>query len=159
MGRLHKPEIQIPHCDVGRGRKSLGDGEQVERWFMVTKLEAERQTADEKRAMRKTGREAKVAASKRPSRAVKQAEKKNHEEIMCCYTLGVILNDLQEEMEYAMIAGLFDNRRQEILRSMARKVTDARILSYRLTEPEKPPKPLPEPQTELVKALLVSEPQ
>jgi hypothetical protein len=68
-----------------------------------------------------------------------------YDETMCRYALGVLCGDLVEELDYTIIAELFGPESQRLLRRIVRMVTDARILSYKLTEPRpaEPPNSLP----------------
>jgi hypothetical protein len=126
LARVRKPRTKLVACPGGghtdggwrlklflgadenlyeRQRRSQGEGESVERWFIVTSLTAERSTRDDVRVMRKAWKEAQAAQSgKQPSRAERQAKKKNQDEIMCRYSLGVLFGDLLEELDYAILA-------------------------------------------------------
>jgi hypothetical protein len=86
------------------------------------------------------------------SRAQRQAQKKHYDEVTFRYALSVLFSDLIEELDYAILEQLFDDSGQRILRRIIRRLGDARMLSYKLTEPEEPPEPVEEPSVELVRA-------
>lgn len=107
----------------------------IERWFAITSYEAVVDEFPSKGSWAMEEGVSKSPEQRKQSKAERAGEKQRQAETNLRYSLSLILGDLVDEIEFAMVEGLFGEDGQKLLRRLMKRAVEIRTLSYSLGQP------------------------